>query len=208
MVCISFRKLLTFRYIKFHMHCISQTVSVHLYRNCSRFPTTGSCSSSIAIFFNQYTRSTDKKHAQRTSKSSNRTLFRSRPFRVLLFSLVSLHQPLNGTHALVEVLSFAWLSEIVSPFSFSYLQKLCIFCICTASVWCLICVEWNIFVCKWIWHAPNRKKAYAQSMRNSSFLEEQKDMLKRKKSLGLEHRHFNSETFYGIYACPTARLNL
>ena len=30
------------------------------YRSCSRFPTTGSCSSSIAIFFNQYTRSTDK----------------------------------------------------------------------------------------------------------------------------------------------------
>ena len=84
---------------------------------------------------------TDKKHAQRTSKSSSRTLFRSRPFRFILFSLVLLHQPLNGTHALVKVLSFAWFSDIVSPFSFSCLQKLWIFCICTALVWCLLCVE-------------------------------------------------------------------
>ena len=63
------------------------------------------------------------KHAQRTSKSSSRTLFRSRPFRFLLFSLVSLHQPLNGTHALVEVLSLSWFSDIVSPSSFSCLQS-------------------------------------------------------------------------------------
>ena len=81
------------------------------------------------------------KHAQRTSKSSSPTLLCSRPFRFLLFSLVSLHQPLNGTLASVEVLSFAWFSDIVSPFSFSCLQKSCFFCICTASVWCLLCVE-------------------------------------------------------------------
>ena len=35
-------------------------------------------------------------------------------------------------------------------------------------------------------------------MRNSSFLEEQKDMLK--KTLGLELRDSKSETFYGIFA--------
>ena len=37
-------------------------------------------------------------------------------------------------------------------------------------------------------------------MRNSSFLEEQKDMLKRKKTLGLELRDSKSETFHRIFA--------
>ena len=37
-------------------------------------------------------------------------------------------------------------------------------------------------------------------MRNSSFLEEQKDMLKRKKTLGLELRESKSETFHGLFA--------
>ena len=59
------------------------------------------------------------KHAQRASKSCSWTLLRSRPFRFLLFCLVSLHQPLNDTLASVEVLSFAWSSDIVSPTSFS-----------------------------------------------------------------------------------------
>ena len=36
-------------------------------------------------------------------------------------------------------------------------------------------------------------------MRNSSFLEEQKDMLKRKKTLGLELRDSESETLHGLY---------
>ena len=49
--------------------------------------------------------------------------FRPRPFRFLLFSLVLLHQSLNGTLALVGVLSFAWSSDIVSPFSFSSLKS-------------------------------------------------------------------------------------
>ena len=47
------------------------------------------------------------KHAQRTSKSCSWTLFRSRPFRFLLFCLVSLHQPLNDTLVSVEVVSSA-----------------------------------------------------------------------------------------------------
>ena len=81
------------------------------------------------------------KHAQRTSKSCSLTLFRSRPFRFLLFCLVSLHQPLNDTLASVEVLSFAWSSDIVSPTSFSCLQRLWIFCICTASAWCLLWIR-------------------------------------------------------------------
>ena len=62
-------------------------------------------------------------HAQRSSKSCSWTLFRSRPFRFLLFCLVSLHQPLNDTLASLEVLSFAWSSDIVSPTSFSCLQR-------------------------------------------------------------------------------------
>ena len=37
-------------------------------------------------------------------------------------------------------------------------------------------------------------------MSNSSFLEEQKDILKRKKTLGLELRDSKSETFHGIFA--------
>ena len=37
-------------------------------------------------------------------------------------------------------------------------------------------------------------------MRNSSFLEEQNDMQKRKKPLGVELRDSNSETFQGIFA--------
>ena len=37
-------------------------------------------------------------------------------------------------------------------------------------------------------------------MRNSSFLEEQKDKLKRKKTSGLELRVSKSETFHGIFA--------
>ena len=82
------------------------------------------------------------KHAQRTSRSCSWTLFRcSRPFRFLLFCLVSLHQPLNDTLASVEVLSFAWSSDIVSPTSFSCLQRLWIFCICTASAWCLLWIR-------------------------------------------------------------------
>ena len=81
------------------------------------------------------------KHAQRTSKSCSWTLFRSRPFRTLLFCLVSLHQPLNDTLASVEVLSFAWSSDIVSPTSFSCLQRLWIFCICTASAWGLLWIR-------------------------------------------------------------------
>ena len=89
---------------------------------------------------NQYTQSTDK-HALRTSKSCSWTLFRSRPFRFLLFCLVSLHQPLNDTLVSVEVLSFAWSSDIVSPTSFSCLQRLWIFCICTASAWCLLWIR-------------------------------------------------------------------
>ena len=81
------------------------------------------------------------KHAQRTSKSCSWTLFRSRPFRFFLFCLVSLHQPLNYTLASVETLSFAWSSDIVSPTSFSCLQRSWIFCICTASVWCLLWIR-------------------------------------------------------------------
>ena len=81
------------------------------------------------------------KHAQRTSKSCSWTLFHSRPFRFLLFCLVSLHQPLNDTLASVEALSFAWSSDIVSPTSFSCLQRLWIFCICTASAWCLLWIR-------------------------------------------------------------------
>ena len=63
------------------------------------------------------------KHAQRTSKSCSWTLFHSRSFSFLLFCLVSLHQPLNDTLASVEALSFAWPSDIVSPTSFSCLQR-------------------------------------------------------------------------------------
>ena len=81
------------------------------------------------------------KHAQRTSKSCSWTLFRSRPFRFLLFCLVSLHQPLNDALASDEVLSFAWSNDIVSPTSFSCLQRLWIFCICTASAWCLLWIR-------------------------------------------------------------------
>ena len=80
-------------------------------------------------------------HAQRTSKSCSWTLFRSRSFRFLLFCLVSLHQPLNDTLASVEVLSFAWSSDIVSPTSVSCLQRLWIFCICTASAWRLLWIR-------------------------------------------------------------------
>ena len=81
------------------------------------------------------------KLAQRTSKSCSWTLFRSRPFRFLLLCLVSLHQPLNDTLASVEALSFAWSSDIASPTSFSCLQRLWIFCICTASAWCLLWIR-------------------------------------------------------------------
>ena len=81
------------------------------------------------------------KHAQRTSKSCSWTLFCSRPFRFLLFCLVSLHQPLNDIFATFEALSFALSSDIVSPTSFSCLQNLWIFCICTASAWCLLWIR-------------------------------------------------------------------
>ena len=132
------------------MTSVSLAVSVS---ELCRFPTQDISPLTHVLPLSRSTRSTDK-NAQRTPKTSSRTLFRSRPFRFLLFSLVSLHQPLNVTHALVEVLSFAWFSDIVSPFPFSCLHKLWNFCICNASV----CVEWNRFVCKWNEHAPNRKK--------------------------------------------------
>ena len=124
------------------MPSVSLAVSASVQQSISdaRSITTGSCSSFIAIFFTSI-HALLTKHAQRTSKSCSWTLFRSRPFRFLLFCLVSLHQPLNDTLASVEVLSFAWSSDIVSPTSFSCLQRLWIFCICTASAWCLLWIR-------------------------------------------------------------------
>ena len=115
------------------------------YRSCSRFPTQDQSPLAhvLPLWRSSLTRihALLTKHAQCTSKSSSWTLFCSRPFGCPLFGLVSLHQPLNCTLASVEVISFAWFSDIASPSSFSCLQKLWIFCICTASVWCLLCVE-------------------------------------------------------------------
>ena len=141
-VCIFFR-------ISFQIHLISHALrhagSQCQHRSCSRFPTQDRSPlahvlplsrSSLTSIHELLT-----KHAQRTSKSCSWTLFRSRPFRFLLFCLVSLYQPLNDTLASVEALSFAWSSDIVSPTSFSCLQRLWIFCICTASARCLLWIR-------------------------------------------------------------------
>ena len=75
------------------------------YRSCSRFPTQDQSPLAHVLPLSRSPLTSIHalltKHAQRTSKSSSWTLFCSRPFRSLLFSLVSLHQPVNGTLSLV-----------------------------------------------------------------------------------------------------------
>ena len=115
------------------------------HRSCSRFPTQDRSPLAHVLPLSRSSLNSIHalltKHAQRTSKSCSWTLFRSRPFRFLLFCLVSLHQLLNDTLASVEALSFAWSSDIVSPTSFFCLQRLWILCICTASAWCLFWIR-------------------------------------------------------------------
>ena len=123
------------------------------------------------------------KHAERTSKSSSRTLFRSRPFRFLLFSLVSLHQPLNGTLALVEVLSCAWFSDIVSPISFSCFQKLWTFA--SALHWYDVSFASNEI---------------------DSFVNELSTRQKRRKSLRVKHEKFKFSRRTKRYAKKTKNL--
>ena len=91
------------------------------------------------------------RHAQSTSKSSSLTLFRSRPFQFLLFCLVSLHQSLNGTLADPG----HWLKSFPLPgsvvFSAFYPSPVCksygfLHHICSASVWCLLCVKMK-YIC-------------------------------------------------------------
>ena len=85
------------------------------YRSCSRFPTQDQSPLAHVLPLSRYSYTSIyallTKHAQRTSKSSSWTLFRSRPFRFLLFSLVSLHPPLNGT--LVDLRH--WLKSFLLP---------------------------------------------------------------------------------------------
>ena len=95
--------------------------------------TTVSCSSPTAISFNQHARSTDKT-CWTHFKIVQLDPLCSMLFRYLLFYIVSLHQPFNGTIAdpvIVEVVSFAWFSDIFSPSSFSCLQKNVIYYIWT-----------------------------------------------------------------------------
>ena len=151
MVCILFR-------ISFQIHLMSRWQCQH--RSCSRFPTQYRSPLAHVLSLSRSSLTSIHalltKHAQRTSKSCCWTLFRSRPFRFLLFCQVLLHQPLNDTLASVEAPSFAWSSDIVSPTSFSPVYKGY-----GSSASALhrhgVCFG---FVCKRIEHAPNRKKAF------------------------------------------------
>ena len=94
------------------------------YRSCTRFPRQDLSPLAHVFLYRDLSLTSIHalltKHAQRTSKSSSRTLFCSRPFRFLLFSLVSLHQLLNGTLALVEVFAYFPSPVCKSNGSFAY----------------------------------------------------------------------------------------
>ena len=105
--------------------------------------TTVSCSFSVAIFFKQYTRSTDKTCSTyfkvvQLDPLSFKT-FQVSPLKSCLASSSAAQWYSCRPRTLVEDLSFAWFSDIVSPFSFSCLQKLWIFCIlhCIGMVFAL-----------------------------------------------------------------------
>ena len=93
------------------------------------------------------------KHARRTSKTSSWTLFVlfcSGFSSFILSHFINRSMVLLPASVIVEVVSFAWFSDIFSPSSFSCLQKNVIYYICTVPILCLLChgLEWNRFLCK------------------------------------------------------------